>query len=183
MRDVYLVSTVRVSVSDDAPDRLEQVLAYMSQHCDDSTLVSVAAHFNVHPNTISGMIRRETGHTFSEIIRKMRLARATVLLRSGQVSVAQVAHLCGYENPSNLYRAFRQEYDCTPREYIQRLEAQEDQLRRERANKTAGKASTKDAKDIKGTKDIKRKKDAKDAKDATLDGDEAAADDHVYVKL
>ncbi|MBM7000073.1 helix-turn-helix transcriptional regulator [bacterium] len=124
MRDVYLVSTVRVSVSDDAPDRLEQVLAYMSQHCDDATLASVARQFNVHPNTISGMIRRETGRTFGEITRQMRLARAVALLRSGKVSVAQTARLCGYENPSNLYRVFKQEYGMTPRAYLDQLESQ-----------------------------------------------------------
>lgn len=120
MKDVYLVSTVRISVSDNAPDKLEQMLAYISQHCDDASLTSVAAYFHVHPNTVSGMIKRETGKTFGETIREMRMSRALTLLSSGKISIAQVSALCGYENPSNFYRVFKQSFGMTPRAYLEK---------------------------------------------------------------
>jgi AraC-like DNA-binding protein len=118
MKDIYLVSTVRVSVSDNAPDKLEQMLAYISQHCDDATLTSVAAYFRVHPNTVSGMIKRETGKTFGEVVREMRMSRALTLLNSGKISIAQISRLCGYDNPSNFYRVFKQSFGMTPRAYM-----------------------------------------------------------------
>ena len=121
MKDVYLVSTVRVSVSDDAPERLERMLAYISQHCDDATLTSVASFFNVHPNTVTGMLKRYTGKTFGAIQREMRMSRALALLNTNEVSVAQVSRLCGYENPSNFYRVFRQTYGMTPRAYMEKI--------------------------------------------------------------
>ena len=118
MKDIYLVSTVRVSVSDNAPDKLEQMLAYISQHCDDATLTSVAAYFRVHPNTVSGMIKRGTGETFGEVVREMRMSRALTLLNSGKISIAQISRLCGYDNPSNFYRVFKQSFGMTPRAYM-----------------------------------------------------------------
>ncbi len=118
MKDVYLVSMVRVTVPENASERLEQVLAFMSQHCSDATLASVAAHFNFHPNTVSGLIKRETGKSFGETLREIRMERALTLLDAREIPVAQVARLCGYENPSNFYRVFKETFGMTPRVYM-----------------------------------------------------------------
>ena len=125
MKDIYLVSMVRVSIPDDASERVEKVLAYMSQHCDDATLVSVAAHFNFHPNTVSGMIKRETGRSFGETLREIRMQRALSLLEARTLPIAQIATLCGYENPSNFYRVFKDTFGMTPRVYMARRDAGE----------------------------------------------------------
>lgn len=123
MKDIYLVSMVRVSIPDNASERLEKVLAYMSQHCADATLVSVAAHFNFHPNTVSGMIKRETGKSFGDTLREIRMQRALGLLEARTLSIAQIAQLCGYENPSNFYRVFKDSFGMTPRAYMARRDA------------------------------------------------------------
>lgn len=122
MKDVYLVSMVRVTIPENASERLEQVLAFMSQHCSDATLASVAAHFNFHPNTVSGLIKRETGKSFGETLREIRMERALTLLDARQIPVAQVARLCGYENPSNFYRVFKETFGMTPRVYMAQRE-------------------------------------------------------------
>ena len=122
MKDVYLVSMVRVTIPENASERLEQVLAFMSQHCSDATLASVAAHFNFHPNTVSGLIKRETGKSFGETLRAIRMERALTLLDAREIPVAQVAHLCGYENPSNFYRVFKETFGMTPRVYMAQRE-------------------------------------------------------------
>lgn len=118
MKDIYLVSMVRVTIPDNASERLEQVLAFMSQHCADATLASVAAHFNFHPNTVSGLLKRETGKSFGDTLREIRMERALSLLDAQEIPVAQVAHLCGYENPSNFYRVFKEAFGMTPRAYM-----------------------------------------------------------------
>ena len=125
MKDIYLVSMVRVSIPDNASERVEKVLAFMSQHCDDATLASVAAHFNFHPNTVSGMIKRETGKSFGETLREIRMQRALSLLEARTLPIAQVAALCGYENPSNFYRVFKDTFGMTPRAYMARRDAGE----------------------------------------------------------
>lgn len=126
MKEIYLVSMVKVSIPDNASERLEKVLAYMSQHCADATLVSVAAHFNFHPNTVSGMIKRETGKSFGDTLREIRMQRALGLLETRTLSIAQIAQLCGYENPSNFYRVFKDSFGMTPRAYMARRDAGEE---------------------------------------------------------
>lgn len=125
MKEIYLVSTVCVPVSDDAPSQLEEMLAYISQHCDDASLTSTAAFFHVHPNTVSGLIKRHTGKTYGELVREMRMSRALALLKSCKINVAQISRLCGYDNASNFYRVFKQHFGITPRAYIEKYHAQQ----------------------------------------------------------
>lgn len=117
MKDVYVVSTVKVSVPDEPADHLHEALSYMSQNCANATLSDVATHVGMHPNTVGALLRRSTGKTFSQLIRTMRMARAAALLEYGKLPVLQVAHLCGYEDPRGFYRAFREEFGETPRDW------------------------------------------------------------------
>lgn len=147
MKDIYLVSMVRVSIPENASERLEQVLAFMSQHCSDATLASVAAHFNFHPNTVSGLIKRETGKSFGETLREIRMERALTLLNAREIPVAQVAHLCGYENPSNFYRVFKETFGMTPRVYMSQRDKE---LAAEQAQAAAGEQGADGAADCEG---------------------------------
>lgn len=120
MKDIYLVSTVRVMLPDDTSERAEEILAYMAAHCDTATLTGVAERFSFHPNTVGSLVKRATGKTFSRVLRELRMQRARELLERPDVSVAQVARLCGYENPSNFYRVFKEEFGVTPRAWVER---------------------------------------------------------------
>ncbi len=44
-------------------ERLAAILDYMSDHAAEATLEGTAAHFNYHPNTVSGLLRRESRET------------------------------------------------------------------------------------------------------------------------
>lgn len=123
MEDVYLLSAVRIKVPDKASDRLEKILSYMSQNCAEASLASVAAHFSFHPNTVSSIIKRETGQSFGETLREIRMQRAVALLETRSIPVAQIAQLCGYDNPSNFYRAFKNAFGLTPRAFMEQRDA------------------------------------------------------------
>ena len=49
LKDIYLVSTVRISIPENASERLEQVLAFMSQHCATPRSRALPPHFSFHP--------------------------------------------------------------------------------------------------------------------------------------
>lgn len=120
MKDIYLVSTVRVVVPDTKDETAEEILAYLAANCDTATLTGTAERFSFHPNTVSSLIKRATGKTFSQVLREMRMQRACELLGRPDVPIAQVARLCGYENPSNFYRVFREEFGVTPRAWAEK---------------------------------------------------------------
>ena len=98
----------------------------MSQNCAEASLASVAAHFSFHPNTVSNIIRRETGQTFGETLREIRMQRAVALLETRTIPVAQIAQLCGYDNPNNFYRAFKSAFGLTPRAFMEQRDARGD---------------------------------------------------------
>ena len=66
---------------------------------------------------LSGYIRRELGKSFSEILLEQRMERAAALLRGTDLSIEDIAAMLGYSNNSNFYKAFREYYHVSPREY------------------------------------------------------------------
>lgn len=101
----------------------QQILRYLREHTDITSLKQIAAHFAYHPNYISTLIRKETGKTFSQILLETRMERATILLRNTNLSVEEIAYMLGYSNPSNFYKAFRSVYHASPRSVIDRARA------------------------------------------------------------
>lgn len=102
------------------PDRLsEKIIRYMGEHFDTVTLKDIAKHFSYHPNYISTLLHRELGRSFSEILLEQRMERAVILLKGTNLSNEDIAMMLGYSNSSNFYKAFREYYKCSPREYIQ----------------------------------------------------------------
>lgn len=98
----------------------DKIVRYMGEHTDVVTLKDIAEHFSYHPNYISTLLRRELGKSFSEILLEQRMQRAISLLKGTNLSIEEIAFMLGYSNSSNLYKAFRAYYHCTPRDYLER---------------------------------------------------------------
>jgi signal transduction histidine kinase/DNA-binding response OmpR family regulator len=57
------------------------------------------------------------GETPSDLLRRVRLERASLLLLESEGSVAEVAYACGFNSVAHFCRVFRGAYDATPSEY------------------------------------------------------------------
>lgn len=100
------------------PDKLsDKIIQYIGEHFDSVTLSDIAAQFSYHPNYISAYIHKELGKSFSEILLEQRMERAAALLRGTDLSIEDIAAMLGYSNNSNFYKAFREYYHVSPREY------------------------------------------------------------------
>lgn len=97
----------------------DKILRYMGEHTDAVTLKTISQHFSYHPNYISALLHRELGKTFSQLLLELRMERAVLLLRGTGLPVEDVAVMLGYSNSSNFYKAFREYYKCSPREYLE----------------------------------------------------------------
>ena len=98
----------------------EKIVGYMSEHLDTATLASIGAHFSYHPTYVSNLLKKETGRTFSAILRELRMTRAEALLSGTTLSIEEISAMLGYANSSNFYKAFREQYGTTPREWLNR---------------------------------------------------------------
>ena len=70
-----------------------------------------------HPNYISSLLSKRIGKKFSEIVLEKRMDRAAILIKGTDLSVEEISSMVGYSDTSNFYKAFREYYGVSPREY------------------------------------------------------------------
>lgn len=99
-----------------------QLETYIRSNCATVTLKELSMHFSYHPNYLSGYLKRELGKGFSQIVLDQRMANAKSLLAATSLSIEEVAGMTGYTSPSNFYKAFKDYYQTTPRDYIASLD-------------------------------------------------------------
>ncbi len=66
---------------------------------------------------LSKYIKRNTGKTFGELVRDVRLKKACYLLRTTNMRIGDISSHVGYPNLEHFVRVFRKEYNLTPSEY------------------------------------------------------------------
>ncbi len=96
----------------------EQMVQYISENFNSITLDKLAKKFYYHPNYISNLLTKEIGKSFSEILLEQRMERALILLKGSTLSIEEIANILGYANNSSFYRAFKEYYHATPRNYL-----------------------------------------------------------------
>lgn len=107
------------------PELLDQVLAYVEEHLGEKiTLADAAKQFWVSQSTISQTFRAKMGTSFYRCVTQRRLIAAKSLILEG-VPLEAVNERVGFSDYSTFYRAFRQEYGISPRQYRKLQESQE----------------------------------------------------------
>lgn len=94
-----------------------QIIEFMCDNSDAVTLKILAENFSYHPSYISAVLRKETGKTFTKILLEKRMKRAEKLLKNTNLSVEKISEMLGYSTAENFYKAFREFYHTSPREF------------------------------------------------------------------
>ncbi|GAA4839750.1 helix-turn-helix domain-containing protein [Actinomycetospora corticicola] len=104
-------------------DRADRWLdARLADH--DVGVEAAAAALGVSVRTVNRLYR-ETGETFTTVLRARRLARVRADLLAGDATVAALAARWGFFDASHLTRSFRAAYGCSPRDYRRRASTPE----------------------------------------------------------
>ena len=93
------------------------VLAYMENNWKTLTLEALAATFGYSPAYMSAMIRRETGETFTALIKRRRMEEAERLLCQSGLKIAEIASASGFPSPEHFSRSLREFFGKSPEEY------------------------------------------------------------------
>ena len=106
-----------VPVKAEKPDLLDRAMVYIEQNLAQKiTLSQIAQHFYVSESTISQAFRKKAGVSFYRVVTQRRLIAAKLLIAEGN-AMELVAELCGFTDYSAFYRAFKQEFGISPRQY------------------------------------------------------------------
>lgn len=103
---------------------LAEIAAYVDAHLEEPlTLKAIAAHCGVSVSTVTQLFQHRADMTFHGFVTARRMEKALELIQNG-IPLEVVGRQVGYRNHSTFYRAFRQHYDLSPREYRSRMTAE-----------------------------------------------------------
>lgn len=98
--------------------KINQLIAFINDNLtEDLSLDSLADEFYVSKYYLSRKFKEFTGLSLYQYIMKKRLLLARNLLRNG-TSVMNACFLCGFNDYSNFFRAFKREFGQPPSSYF-----------------------------------------------------------------
>ena len=104
------------------------MLNYIRQHYRTLTLTNLAEHFHYSKPHLCTLIKQNTGVSFTDLVRRIRMTRATEYLLNSGRSVSEIAEEVGYHSADHFSRVFRTTYGMSPQEYRKQNEEQADRF-------------------------------------------------------
>jgi AraC-like DNA-binding protein len=98
-----------------------QILFYINENYkNDISLDTIAAEFGYNPSYISRYFKSCFNSGISQYITMIRLKQAVMLMQDEKKSITYCALESGFNSMRSFYRAFANEFHCTPKEYIEK---------------------------------------------------------------
>ncbi len=104
---------------------ISTIVEYIYAHEQDITLTALAEAFGYSVPHMSKLISSNCGLSFSDIIRQIRMRRATWLLKNTTLTITQIAAEIHCTDTSHFGRSFRKEFHMSPKEYRQLFTTQQ----------------------------------------------------------
>lgn len=114
---VFADSILKNSAENYEQDMIFRILKYIETHYKSGTLSDISAELKLPPYYVSRLLKKYTGHTFKELLQQQKLQQASYLLSHTTLSANAVMEAIGYSNSSFFYRAFRERFGVSPKEY------------------------------------------------------------------
>ncbi len=104
--------------SQTASGRMKNAITYIREHYGEPLrLETLAALVDLSPNHFCRSFKSVTGATPFEYILSYRLSKSRYALRATEMSVTEVAMVCGFNDASHFIRLFRKAFGITPKQY------------------------------------------------------------------
>ena len=104
------------------------VLRYIRQNYRTLTLNELAGQFHYSKPHLCTIIKQNTGVSFTELIKRIRMTRAVDYLLNTDQSVSKIAETVGYHSSDHFSRVFRATYGMSPQEYRRKNKNDEDRF-------------------------------------------------------
>lgn len=93
------------------------VLQYIQHNYRTVTLSFLADFFHYSEPHLCTQIKQNTGYTFSELIRQLKLSQAVNYLINTNMRISEIAENVGYNSADHFSRVFRSIYHMSPQDY------------------------------------------------------------------
>lgn len=97
---------------------IQESVAYMEQNYQrDLTVEEIAEVCKLNRSYFSKLFKETMGCPPQEFLIRMRLSKATELMKTSPASIGNISQICGYPNQLHFSRAFKKRYGLSPREW------------------------------------------------------------------
>lgn len=99
--------------------RIKKVLRYIIDHYNEPLTVDEMARMaNLSPLYFGSLFKQETGQTFRQYLRSIRLNQAENMLNNGIYNVSETAAECGFSDVFYFSKVFKEQRGLTPSEVV-----------------------------------------------------------------
>jgi AraC family transcriptional regulator len=100
------------------PGWLGQAREFLHEHFTESlTHDYIASLVSVHPVHLAKVFRQHYKCTIGEYVRRLRIEHATYAISTSDISLVEVALICGFSDQSHFSKVFKQTVGMTPTEF------------------------------------------------------------------
>jgi signal transduction histidine kinase/DNA-binding response OmpR family regulator len=99
-----------------------KLMGIIEKNIDNPSLSisDLVSEMNMGRTNLFNKVKSITGVSVNELIRKIRLNRAALLLQTKKYTVAQVTNMTGFRNSSYFIKCFKEQFDQYPSKYMKR---------------------------------------------------------------
>ena len=109
-----------IAISSEDEKFLEKLQEVLDEHLTkpDFSAETFSEVMGVSRMQLYRKLKALTGQSSSEFLRSQRLKLASVLLKTNKISISEIGYSVGFNDPSYFTKCFKQEFGCSPSEYL-----------------------------------------------------------------
>jgi AraC-like DNA-binding protein len=93
------------------------VLQYIQHNYHTATLTNIAEVFHYSKTYLAALIKKNTGYTFNELIKHLRMTEASKYLLNSNMKISDIAEIIGYNSTDHFSRTFKSYFKNSPQNY------------------------------------------------------------------
>ena len=98
-------------------EKAGRIIAYVENNLNNARLSKLAEQLGYTKEYTSELVKKQTGISFSNLLKNKRIEKAAKLLRETELSIGEIIEESGYCNESFFRKTFKGAYGMTPFDY------------------------------------------------------------------
>lgn len=120
--DIFYQSLGKFSEQSSYSPHVEEVVRILrEQYQEELSLKDISAALYLNKVYLVQLIKKETGHSFAELLNHQRIKVAQQLLLSGHLGIEEICFKVGYTNVGYFYKIFKRICGRSPKNYRQKM--------------------------------------------------------------
>ncbi|MDF2512460.1 MAG: hypothetical protein K0S04_2326 [Herbinix sp.] len=119
LNNLLFFQTERYNITFEKSSLIEEIIDYINSHLEEAiTIEELSQQFYLSRFHLLREFKKYSGTTLHKFIVQKKLILAKELILQG-IPITQVYERCGFGDYSNFFRAFKNEYGVTPKQFFQ----------------------------------------------------------------